>query len=168
MVVVVDVDHLKTLKTLKTLKALKALNDTAGHLAGDHLSSRSRKTRTSKKMRSYDLVMRYGGDEFVCVLAGMTPEAATDRMAQVNEVLSARPSRGSMSIGVAELLSDDTAATLVARADQKMYRRRALALTPQVRAANGGSLVVGSPKRGSGTTNWPLTPARLRRITFNA
>lgn len=110
-VVFIDVDH------------LKALNDSQGHAAGDRLLQQVTKALTLN-MRSYDLVMRYGGDEFVCVLAGMTHEEATDRMAKVDEVLSAMPSHGSMSTGVAELVPGDTAATIVARADQDMYRRR--------------------------------------------
>jgi diguanylate cyclase (GGDEF)-like protein len=112
-VLFVDVDH------------LKQVNDSQGHTAGDRLLQDVGMVLASK-MRSYDLLMRYGGDEFVCVLAGVSGGVAAGRMAQASTTLLSLPSRGSMSIGVAELIRGDTAATLVERADDDMYRRRQL------------------------------------------
>jgi len=110
-VVFIDVDH------------LKHVNDSQGHAAGDQLL-KDVGTVLASKMRSYDLLMRYGGDEFVCVLAGVSADVATGRMAQASTTLMSMPSRGSMSIGIAELVRGDTAATLVERADDDMYQRR--------------------------------------------
>src|SRR5438132_6245992 len=44
---------------------LKRLNDTDGHSAGDQLL-RDVVAAIRERVRSYDLVIRYGGDEFVC------------------------------------------------------------------------------------------------------
>jgi diguanylate cyclase (GGDEF)-like protein len=51
----VDVDH------------LKEINDVHGHAAGDQVLQAVAETlRTT--LRGYDLIFRYGGDEFVCAL----------------------------------------------------------------------------------------------------
>ena len=46
---------------------LKHVNDTEGHASGDRLLVDTVAT-IRKRVRSYDLVIRYGGDEFVCAL----------------------------------------------------------------------------------------------------
>jgi GGDEF domain-containing protein len=35
-------------------------------------------------LRSYDLIVRYGGDEFVCGLQSLSVEEATKRFSQIN------------------------------------------------------------------------------------
>ncbi len=51
----------------------KQLNDTFGHQFGDHIIKNVAWT-LEKSLRSYDLVSRYGGDEFICLMIGLRPK----------------------------------------------------------------------------------------------
>jgi diguanylate cyclase (GGDEF)-like protein len=54
---------------------LKAVNDVHGHAAGDRVLQHAlRRIRTH--VRPYDLIVRVGGDEFLCGLSGATIEDA--------------------------------------------------------------------------------------------
>ena len=103
---------------------LKAVNDAGGHAAGDRVLERVAAALLGR-LRPYDLVVRYGGDEFLCALAGMGSTEAGTRMGQVNTVLSADLPVASVSIGVSDLRTDDTLDGLIARADDDLYRGRA-------------------------------------------
>ena len=102
---------------------LKAVNDSGGHAAGDRLLldvADALRART----RSHDLLMRYGGDEFVCAITGMTSAEAAIRFAGVNASLAAAPGHGSVTVGLAEMRRVDSPGGLVARADAALYRNR--------------------------------------------
>ncbi len=75
-------------------------------------------------LRSYDLIIRYGGDEFLCALSDVTMTEAAERFSLVNADLAAAH-KTSVSVGVAELEPHDTLEDLVKRADDAMYKRRA-------------------------------------------
>jgi diguanylate cyclase (GGDEF)-like protein len=105
------------------IDGLKAINDEFGHRAGDRLLAEFAAT-LSAHLRPYDLVMRYGGDEFVCVLCGISLQAAHERLAPLRDALRTAPERGSASVGIAELRAGDTAADVIARADAELYRAR--------------------------------------------
>lgn len=104
---------------------LKALNDCRGHAAGDRMLLEVADTFRAE-FRSHDLIIRYGGDEFVCAISGMTTAAATDRVALVNAALAEAPEHGSVTVGLAELHPHDSPEDLVARADAALYRERQL------------------------------------------
>jgi diguanylate cyclase (GGDEF)-like protein len=107
----VDVDHLKT------------VNDTRGHSAGDALLvAVADSLRTH--LRTEDLVFRYGGDEFVCAFAGLTTTDATERLHDVNRSLAQGTTFGSISVGLADLLPNDSPTALIRRADAAMYHGR--------------------------------------------
>lgn len=109
---------------------LKEVNDREGHLAGDRLL-RTVVARLRQTLRSYDLVVRYGGDEFVCGMSGVTMADATARLALVNDALDVRRGGyGSVTCGLAEYEDGESVERLVARADAALYderRRRAVA-----------------------------------------
>jgi diguanylate cyclase (GGDEF)-like protein len=104
--------------------ALKVTNDTHGHAAGDRLLARVAHAMR-EKLRTYDLIVRYGGDEFLCAVTGLDLDHTMQRMAMINPALAASREGGSVSVGFAQLLPGDTAAALVARADADLAQRRA-------------------------------------------
>jgi diguanylate cyclase (GGDEF)-like protein len=76
------------------------------------------------RLRSFDLVIRYGGDEFVCALIGMNMVDARSRLAEIDEVLAQAVEPGSVTVGLAEMRNGDSAAELIARADAALYLER--------------------------------------------
>jgi diguanylate cyclase (GGDEF)-like protein len=105
---------------------LKRVNDTIGHAQGDRLL-KELTSALAKRLRSHDIVFRYGGDEFVCILPGANLAGAAPIFdAVVESFLEGGPER-SFSVGLAELREGDTPETLVARADTALYEARARA-----------------------------------------
>ncbi len=106
---------------------LKRVNDELGHEAGDRVL-RQVGAALKKCLRGNDLIGRYGGDEFVALLPGLTRELAYDRADQViaavrsvNAVLSEDLHIG-LSVGIASYPFDaQDYVTLVRLADQAMY-----------------------------------------------
>jgi GGDEF domain-containing protein len=68
------------------------------------------------RLRSYDLVVRLGGDAFLCVMGGATIQDAVVRFAGLQAALAADPDPCEIRVGVAALTPEDTAAELVRRA----------------------------------------------------
>ena len=101
---------------------LKHLNDTQGHAAGDRLLQ-DVATTLRAQLRSYDLVMRWGGDEFVCVLPDATLEGAARIVEDISVSFGARNGYG-FSTGFAALEDTDTAEDVVSRADKRLYDTR--------------------------------------------
>ena len=62
--------------------SLKHVNDTEGHAAGDRVLVEV-VAAIRKRVRSYDLVIRYGGDEFLCALVDVAPEDAERTLADI-------------------------------------------------------------------------------------
>lgn len=102
---------------------LKLVNDTQGHAAGDALI-RDVPVAITATLRSYDIVVRWGGDEFVCALSDMRREVASDRIAEIRAAFEALHPGASISAGLAELADDDTLESLIGRADAALYRSK--------------------------------------------
>jgi diguanylate cyclase (GGDEF)-like protein len=101
---------------------LKLTNDSLGHAAGDRLLRRTVESMRSH-LRSYDLIVRFGGDEFVCAFVDLSAAEATKRFNAINVDL-ADTDDGSITVGLAELGPDDSLASLIARADDALYLDR--------------------------------------------
>ncbi len=101
---------------------LKNTNDSLGHEGGDKLLVKVVQTLRSR-VRPYDLVVRYGGDEFLCGLLDMDLPEAERRVALVNSDLEAGRT-GHITAGLARLEDSDSLADLIRRADEDLYRRR--------------------------------------------
>ena len=102
---------------------LKALNDSAGHEAGDELLARTVAT-ISDHVRPYDLVIRLGGDEFLCAMIDIAGDDARERFADIAVALAGDGRRPPIRTGFAELTPDDTAPELIARADRELLLAR--------------------------------------------
>jgi diguanylate cyclase (GGDEF)-like protein len=102
---------------------LKAVNDRDGHAAGDRvLQSVVQAMRT--RLRSFVPIIRYGGDEFVCGLAGTDLSEAERRFDLIGIAIEA-DARVGISVGLAELEPGDTADALTERADVAMLEVKA-------------------------------------------
>lgn len=102
---------------------LKEINDKRGHAAGDQVL-REVAESISGDLRSYDIVTRVGGDEFVCALSGETPASARRRYEQIAEHLVARGNGAEITVGLAAHRVGDSLETLVERADRAMLAKR--------------------------------------------
>lgn len=101
---------------------LKETNDSLGHAAGDRLL-RGTAASIRAHLRSYDLIIRVGGDEFLCALLGVSAAEAAKRFALMSADLEATQ-HASFTVGLAELETEDALADLIARADEALYREK--------------------------------------------
>jgi len=102
---------------------LKGVNDRDGHAAGDRvLQSVTEAIRS--RLRSFDPIVRYGGDEFVCGLGGTDLPEAHHRFIEIGEAIEADAHVG-ISVGLAALGSADTVDGLTERADAAMLTIKA-------------------------------------------
>src|ERR1035441_6007104 len=98
---------------------LKAVNDTQGHAAGDALLQRA-VTAIRGHLRSYDLIVRIGGDEFLSVMSGATIKDARQRFVAIETALAVDAEQCEIKVGFAALEADDSAAELIKRADAEL------------------------------------------------
>lgn len=125
------------------LDGFKAVNDTQGHLIGDDVLRRV-SILFRKMFRKGDVIVRYGGDEFVILLPETTAADATAICKRVREALTRQRFQSqragadvdlqlSFSFGVASYPDDaDIGETVLEVADQRLYedkRRRKSAQT---------------------------------------
>jgi two-component system cell cycle response regulator len=140
-----DIDH------------FKKLNDTYGHAAGDEVLIEFTR-RLTRNLRSFDLVARIGGEEFVVVMPDTPPERARrigERLRQKVEVepfsvAGADPIAVTISVGITtSRAADEHGVELVKRADEAMY---------QAKHAGRNRVVVASTKRPVAAPVRQVTP----------
>jgi len=114
-VAIFDIDH------------FKAINDQHGHAAGDEVIRRVGQ-RAKASLRDDDMVGRYGGEEFVCILQGrsaLSAELVAERVrkaihADAEGVAAGLPGV-TVSIGLAVYAGEASIEDLLQRADKALY-----------------------------------------------
>jgi diguanylate cyclase (GGDEF)-like protein len=94
---------------------LREVNNREGHSAGDSLL-RDVVSSIRAKIRSYEPIVRFGGDEFVCAVGGLDLDEAGERFGAIQADLAERGDTG-VSVGLAQMRVGDTLAELIERAD---------------------------------------------------
>jgi diguanylate cyclase (GGDEF)-like protein len=75
-------------------------------------------------IRSYDLIVRYREDEFLCAMPSITRAAATKRLTTVASVLTAADKRQAITFGMAEYEPADELPDLLGRANVDLLAAR--------------------------------------------
>lgn len=107
------------------LDNLKQINDQRGHLAGDeYLKNFS--MRMKEHLRSNDIFVRYGGDEFLILMPDLTADTSNERLKDIQSEASASPPKGwdipfSFGLATAQSNQGKSAEDWIAIADSAMY-----------------------------------------------
>lgn len=116
-IAIMDLDH------------FKMINDTLGHAAGDE-AIRMLAECIKRDKRGPDVLVRYGGDEFVMLLPETAAEEAAVLLERIREQVQRIPLEQnmalSMSCGIAQSnpASDDPAGDVMRRADLALYEAK--------------------------------------------
>lgn len=117
-VVMVDIDH------------FKSINDTHGHLVGDEVLRRIAR-QLSRVLRTSDAIVRYGGEEFLLLLADVTLAEAMRVAERARSAIEAQtirvgevPLKVTVSIGVGMQQIREPLGSTVDRADTALYRAK--------------------------------------------
>ncbi len=118
-IVLIDIDHFKD------------INDSFGHIAGDKVIGAVAE-RIQSLMRQDHLVARFGGDELIALLPGLSAEASALKRATDIRRACSRPihvdsgltCRITVSLGVAVLAADQDVEEWISRADHALYRAK--------------------------------------------
>lgn len=113
---------------LLDIDRFKQVNDSRGHQAGDEVLRRVADALRSA-VRRVDALSRYGGEEFVLLLRGVTLSEAgevAERIRSGIAALSTLPDHlaVTVSIGVEASRASDTPVSLLARCDEALYRSK--------------------------------------------
>lgn len=117
--IMIDIDH------------FKRINDSAGHLAGDHVLKQLAST-VKTRIRREDVFARYGGEEFAILLPEVNLKGANLTAEKIRKVVEKTPFRFdeedipvTVSLGVAQASKDTTeASALIRAADEKLYEAK--------------------------------------------
>ena len=119
-VAMIDIDH------------FKAINDTYGHPVGDQVI-RGLAWLLKGRLRSTDLIGRYGGEEFIIALPEVSPEQARNVIDRIRGDFAALPHShpggglyANFSAGVASFPAFDSAANLTEAADGALLQAKRL------------------------------------------
>ncbi|WP_083989041.1 GGDEF domain-containing protein [Devosia geojensis] len=123
-------DGLPLCLLLLDIDSFKKFNDTHGHQTGDQVLRLVAMTLKSN-IKGKDLAARYGGEEFAAILPHTDLEGAVIAAENIRKAIQAKQllkrstneklGRITASFGVAMLRDDDTASSLIDRADRCLY-----------------------------------------------
>ena len=129
LLVVLDVDH------------FKSINDRFGHLAGDKVL-RLIAQQVSRRLRKTDFIGRFGGEEFVILMPGVSPEQGIVALEELRSGIEGTPFHFksepvpvTISLGFTEFTRDDSLDSAFDRADKAMYQAKELGRNRVVHAA---------------------------------
>ena len=112
------------------LDKFKNVNDTHGHVVGDHVLQDVAK-RLQAAVRGFDIVGRYGGEEFVVILNNTSYKTAQQVAERIREKIKSSPINVNgliinitISQGVTEAKPFDTIESLISRADDALYQAK--------------------------------------------
>ena len=113
------------------LDKFKNVNDTYGHLAGDHVL-REISRRLHSRIRKEELLARYGGEEFVILLPETDREGAISFAEHIRERVEAEPVnfegeviKVTISVGVATIQGETVDSdTIIRMADENLYEAK--------------------------------------------
>ena len=101
----------------------KAINDTQGHPAGDVVLQDVANVLRSV-VRVFDFCARYGGDEFAIVMPNSDRASTSAAAGRIRQRISMGGT--TVSVGAATLRATDTAEEILQRADDSLYRAKAI------------------------------------------
>jgi diguanylate cyclase (GGDEF)-like protein/PAS domain S-box-containing protein len=116
---------------MSDLDHFKQINDTWGHVIGDQVLAHFA-AFLQNQCRPIDLVARFGGEEFVVLLPGLTLEIATQIAERLKNCAAAATheclgERGlTASFGVTQATRGEPATQVLTRADAALYRAKSL------------------------------------------
>jgi diguanylate cyclase (GGDEF)-like protein len=119
-----------TTLALLDIDRFKQVNDTYGHAVGDKVLIAVAKM-LQEKLRGRGVVARYGGEEFSLLFTGCPAawmvrvmEEARKAIHDIRIQTDLGELQVTCSVGMADLLSGDSATSLIARADQGLYQAK--------------------------------------------
>lgn len=105
----------------------KKINDTFGHVFGDEVLKTISRTLLNEA-RSSDNVIRWGGEEFLIIVPEATLQETSVLTERIRKSISGQVigevGQVTASFGIAELLSNETTASLINRADKALYKAK--------------------------------------------
>lgn len=115
-VAIADIDH------------FKQVNDTHGHAVGDEVLATTA-GRFVSGLRPYDVVYRYGGEEFLICLPNTDSGTARQVLERLRRLIESEPMRiakgdilpVTVSFGLAQIVEDASLKDVMVRADQALY-----------------------------------------------
>ena len=126
---------------LVDLDDFKQVNEEHGHQVGDEVL-RQVGEALRQSVRVYDVVARYGGDEFAIIAIDADEDAAAEVMtralAAIGDALGKLGVASRATAGVAQWVADESSTMLIARADRSLLEgKHALGKGGVVRASGG-------------------------------
>jgi diguanylate cyclase (GGDEF)-like protein/putative nucleotidyltransferase with HDIG domain len=112
------------------MNGFKQINDRFGHLEGNRVLKVFAQ-QLKGTCRGYDYVARMGGDEFVVLAPGLTPEAARDKTLVLRKIAKKAAmevcGQGGLSLSIGQAVYPDDGLNtekLLAEADRRMYQEK--------------------------------------------